>query len=167
MMEFSGTQELDAPPEVAWAYFTDTNVLAECAPGVEEMALKSPSEVAATISVGVGSVKPTFDVDMVVTDADEPSYLEMKVNGDASRNAFEAVAEMNLIEDGNGGSTVEWTATASVSGLLSSLGQRAVGSVTNRLVNDFFDDIEQKIAEGEGATSELRAAEDETADLET
>lgn len=166
MMEFSGTQELDASPDVAWAYFTDVDVLAECAPGVEEMTLESPSEVTATLSVGVGSVKPTFDVDMVVTSADEPSHLEMKATGDASRNAFEAVAQMDLIENGDGGSTVEWTATASVSGLLASLGQRAVGSVTDRLVNDFFDDVEQKITEGEGATSDLQAAEGETADLE-
>lgn len=164
-MEFTGTQNLDASPETAWLYFTDTEILEDCAPGVKEMELKTPAEVHAILSVGVGSVKPTFDVDMVVTSAEEPTHLKMKVNGDASRNAFEAVAEMNLVQSDNNHSTVEWTATASVSGLLASLGQRAVGSVTKRLVADFFNNIEQKIEEDEGATSQLQAAENETTEL--
>lgn len=166
MMEFSGTQELSVSPDVAWAYFTDTDVLAECGPGVKEMNLKSPSDIEAVLAVGVGSVKPTFNVDVVVTEADDPSRLRMKATGDATRNAFEAVAEMDLIENGDGTSSVEWTATASVSGLIASLGKRALGSVTDRLVNDFFDDLEETIEAGEGATSELEAAENEKAELD-
>ena len=165
-MEFTGDFGVDVPREELWVYFTDPDILAECAPGCEEMEMVSPSELDAVLSVGVGSVKPTFDVDVVVTRADHPELLEMKASGADNRNSFEAVAEMVLREDGNGGTEGEWTATANVSGLLASLGQRALGSVTKRLVSNFFDDLEAKAKEGVPAESRLEAAPEAEATLD-
>ncbi|SFR64349.1 CoxG family protein [Halogeometricum limi] len=158
-MEFSGTAELDANRETAWAYFTDPDVLARCAPGCKSMTAKSSSELEATLSVGVGSVRPTFDVDIVITESQYPALLRMAADGDASRNAFETTAEMQLREAEDGTSVAEWTASAEVSGLLASLGQRALGSVTQRLVGSFFDDLEDEIQSGAPAESRLEAAE--------
>lgn len=165
-MEFTGEFESDVSRDELWVYFTDPDILAECAPGCKEMTLQSPSEVDAVLSVGVGSVRPTFDVDMVVTRADHPELLEMKATGADNRNSFEAVAEMALEESGDGGTVVVWTATADVSGLLASLGQRALGSVTKKLVNDFFTDLEQKAADDVPAESQLEAAPEAEATLE-
>jgi len=72
------------------------------------------------MAVGVGSVKPEFDVDVVVTRADRPDVLEMKAVGHAPRNEFETVAEMELKENASGGTTVVWSATADVSGTIAS-----------------------------------------------
>jgi len=105
-----------------WPYFTDTDILTECAPGCKEMTLISPHEIEAVMAVGVGSVKPEFDVDVVVTRADRPDVLEMKAVGHAPRNEFETVAEMELKENASGGTTVVWSATADVSGTIASLG---------------------------------------------
>ena len=166
MMEFEGEFESDLPREELWKYFTDPDVLAECAPGTDSITMESPHEVTATISVGVGSVKPTFDVEMVVTETDQPELLEMEADGNASRNAFDAVAEMHLHENGDGGTRAEWAAQTNVSGMIASLGQRALGSVTDRLVNDFFEDLEAKAQEGEPAESKLEGKPDVEASLE-
>ena len=166
MMEFEGEFESDLPREELWNYFTDPDVLADCAPGTDSISMESPHELTATISVGVGSVKPTFDVDAVVTRADRPELLEMQVDGNASRNAFDAVAEMDLRERDDGGTTAHWSATTNVSGMIASLGQRALGSVTDKLVNDFFEDLEEKAREGEPAESKLEANPDAEASLE-
>ncbi|WP_202935136.1 CoxG family protein [Halorussus amylolyticus] len=166
MMEFDGEFESDLPRDELWSYFTDPDVLAECAPGTDAIELESPHEVTATISVGVGSVKPTFDVEMVVTRADRPELLEMQADGSASRNAFDAVAEMSLDERDDGGTTAYWAAKTDVSGMIASLGQRALGSVTNKLVNDFFEDLEEKAREGEPAESKLEGKPDAEASLE-
>lgn len=165
-MEFSGELALDKPPEELWAYFTDPDILAECAPGCKELTQRNESELDAVLSVGVGSVKPTFDVDVTVTRADHPELLEMKVSGADARNAFEAAAEMTLADDGDGGTEAAWVATANVSGLLASLGQRALGSVTNKLANDFFDDLEAKANDGVPAECRLEAAPNADATIE-
>ncbi len=159
-LEFDGEFEADRPPEELWEYFTDTDHLADCAPGLEEMMLETPSEFEATVTVGVGSVKPTFSVDGLIVETDRPDTLTMSVEGSSGRKgAFDAVTEMNLvpIEDGT---RLEWAAEANVSGLISSLGQRALGSVTSRLVGNFFDCMEEKINSGVDAESNLAGAED-------
>lgn len=165
-MEFEGEFESDLSREELWNYFTDPDVLAECAPGTDSISMESPHEVTATIAVGVGSVKPTFDVEMLVTRADRPELLEMQADGSASRNAFDAVAEMNLEEREDGGTTAHWSARTDVSGMIASMGQRALGSVTDKLVNDFFEDLEEKAKEGEFAESKLEAKPDAEASLE-
>lgn len=160
MIEFDGEFELDLSPEELWPYFTDPDVIAECAPGMKELNMTSPSELEAVMSVKVGSVSPTFDVDVTVTKAEEPNVLEMTAVGNASRNAFETTASMDLQESESGGTVANWRATAEVSGLIASLGQRALGGVTNRLVNNFFSDLQEKAESGDPAVSKLEADPD-------
>lgn len=157
MMEFEGEFTSSHTRKALWKYFTDPDVLETCAPGCDEIKMNSPSELEAVIAVGVGSVKPTFDIDMVVTEADEPETLKMKVGGTASRNSFDAVAEMKLHDNGDGTTTANWKAQADVAGLISSMGQRALSSVSARLVNNFFEDLESKADEGVPAESKLKA----------
>ena len=166
MIEFSGEFESDHPPEELWNYFTDPDVLADCAPGCDHIEQVSESELEATITVGVGSVKPTFDVDMTVVEADRPNRLVMEAGGDASRNSFETVAEMDLVSNGNGGTTATWHAETNVSGLIASLGQRALGSVAERIVNNFFEDLEAKADEGVPAESKISGKPGASASLD-
>jgi carbon monoxide dehydrogenase subunit G len=166
MIEFSGEFDSDHAPEQLWNYFTDPDILAQCAPGCDHIEQESESELSATVAVGVGSVKPTFDVDMVVVEAEEPNRLVMNAGGDASRNSFETVAEMDLVANGSGGTTATWYAETNVSGLIASLGQRALGSVAERLVNNFFDDLEALADEGVPAESKISAKPEAEAALE-
>jgi carbon monoxide dehydrogenase subunit G len=166
VIEFDGEFELDIPPEELWPYFTDPDVLAECAPGLKELEMESPSDLTAVMSVKVGSVSPTFDVDVTVTETSEPNTLQMLAVGNASRNAFETAASMDLQPSEDGGTVATWAAQAEVSGLLASLGQRALGGVTKRLVNNFFTDLQEEAESGEPATSKLRAKPEAEATLD-
>ncbi|MXV62630.1 carbon monoxide dehydrogenase [Natronorubrum sp. JWXQ-INN-674] len=144
--------------EELWPYFTDPDVLAECAPGCKEMVLESPHEITAVLAVGVGSVKPEFNVDAIVTELEYPEKLVLKAEGNAPRNEFEMTATMEMIEQEDGGTTVAWEAKADVSGTIVSLGGRALKSVTNRLVKKYFADMQAAVEAGEGAESKLEAA---------
>jgi hypothetical protein len=166
MMEFSGSFTSSHSPETLWAYFTDPTILEEIGPGVKSMELVTPAEIDAVLSVGVGSIKPTFDVDVTVTRTERPGLLEMQIGGEAARNSFEAVAVMTLTETDNGNTTCTWEATTNVSGLLASLGGRALRSVTEKLVTDFFEDMEAVVEEGRPAESTLEAKADAEATLE-
>lgn len=165
MIEFSGEFDSDHPPEELWNYFTDPDILTQCAPGCDHIEQVTESELEATIAVGVGSVKPTFDVDMTVVEADQPNRLVMEAGGDASRNSFETVAEMDLIGNGDG-THATWHAETNVSGLIASLGQRALDSVATRIVNNFFDDLEELADEGVPAESQISAKPGATASLD-
>ncbi|MFB6298578.1 MAG: CoxG family protein [Salinirussus sp.] len=160
-MEFEGDFTCDGTPEELWPYFTDTDVLADSVPGCKEMVPVTPSEIETTLAVGVGSVKPTFDATAIVLEADRPNRLEMQATGEASRNSFTANAWTELHDNGDGTTTVTWGSTAEVSGIIASMGERALGSVANKLVNDYFENIETAVNEGVPAESELAAADPE------
>jgi carbon monoxide dehydrogenase subunit G len=163
MLEFSGENEMEQSREQLWPYFTDPDVLAECAPGCKEMILESPHKLTAVLAVGVGSVKPEFEVDAVVTSLEYPEKLELAATGQDPRNEFEMTATMEMIEADEQSTVVKWSAKANVSGTIVSLGSRALKSVTKRLVNKYFSDMQAQIEAAEGAESKLQAApEDET-----
>ena len=158
MMEFSGEFTVDGAPEELWKYFTDPDILRDCAPGCNKMELESPSHIVAGLTVGVGSVKPSFDVEGVVTVCDRPNRLEIEAAGEASRNSFEVTAWQELQDNGDGTTTVTWQANAEISGIIASLGERAIGSVADKLVNEFFQELEEHANAGTPAESKLRAA---------
>lgn len=165
-MQFEGEFVVETSPEEAWPYFTDTDILQDCAPGCKEIVLQSPSRARAKLEVGVGSVKPAFDVEAVVTEYDQPSRLEVEARGEASRNSFAVTAWQELGDNGNGTTTVHWGATAEVSGVIASLGRRAIESVTNKLVTEFFEDVQGHIEAGTPAEANLTAAEDADEEFE-
>ncbi|AHG01241.1 carbon monoxide dehydrogenase subunit G (plasmid) [Halostagnicola larsenii XH-48] len=164
MLEFTGENEMEQSREELWPYFTDPDILAECAPGCKEMILESPHEITAVLAVGVGSVKPEFEVEAVVTNIEYPEVLELTAVGQAPRNEFEMTATMELIEQDDGGTIVDWEAKADVSGTIVSLGSRALKSVTNRLVKKYFSDMQAIIEEGRDAESKLEEAPDDATD---
>jgi len=164
MMEFSGEFTVDGTPDELWKYFTDPDILMDCAPGCNKMELETPSHIVAGLTVGVGSVKPSFDVEGVVTACDRPNRLEIEAAGEASRNSFEVTAWQELQDNGDGTTTVTWQANAEISGIIASLGERAIGSVADKLVNEFFQELEDHANAGTPAESKLRAASGEQPD---
>jgi len=160
-MEFNGQFTVDGTPEELWKYFTDPEILQDAAPGCEQITLESPSRLTAKLAVGVGSVKPSFDVEGVVTETDRPNRLEIQASGEASRNSFEVTAWQELTGNDDGTTTVGWGAEAQISGILASMGERAIGSVTDNLVNEFFRNLEDHVNAGTPAESKLEAADEE------
>lgn len=158
---FEGEFESERPPEELWDYFTDIDVLASCAPGLKEINQLSPSEFEAVVSVGVGSVKPTFNVEGVVVEMEHPEKLVLQGKGKGGRKgSFEATGTMQLTETDDG-TLLKWKAEGSVSGLIASLGQRALSGVTDRLANDFFECMESKIIEGVPASPDFTEVNDD------
>lgn len=158
MMEFSGEFTSSHERDVLWNYFTDPDALAKAAPGCSGMELVEPYRIETELSVGVGSVKPTFDVEVTILECDAPARLKMQAGGDAARNAFEATASMDLEETDDDGTHCVWSTEADVSGLIASLGQRALGSVANRLVNKFFTDLEALVESDHDPNPRIEAA---------
>jgi len=160
-VKFTGEFVVDGTPEEVWPYFNDPAILEDCTPGCKELVLETPSEFRASLAVGVGSVKPSFEVIGVVVECDEPNRLELQASGEASRNSFDVTAWQELTDNGDGTTTVTWQADAEVSGVIASLGERALESVTNKLVTDFFEDIEDHVVAGTPAEARFRAAGEE------
>jgi carbon monoxide dehydrogenase subunit G len=141
----------------------DVETLPEAeAEAVAERAFKTGQQYAALMQVGVGSVKPKFETTVTIDDRDEEEFeMTATGSGSASSSSFSMESGMKIHpqEDGEG-SRIEWWTEADISGRIAQLGGRVINPVANKIVNDFFGNIEQQMSDVEetssGVTDKIR-----------
>ena len=146
-MHFEGEQAIHAPIESVWAFFMDPNQVAECAPGLKSLEIIGPDHYKPTVSVGIGPVKATFTLDVVMTAKQEPAHAEATARGNAAGTAVEMQGGMDLAAESPTVTTMRWVANVNVSGKIASLGARLMESTANKLTARFFDCTRQKLEE--------------------
>jgi len=110
---------------------------------------------AALMQVGVGSVKPKFETTVTIDERDGEAF-EMLASGggDANGSSFSMNSGMRIheLEDGDG-SRIEWWTEADISGRIAQLGSRVIKPVPDKIVNNFFGNIEQQMTDVDEQTS--------------
>jgi carbon monoxide dehydrogenase subunit G len=145
-MHFEGTVTIKAGREKVWGFLTDPEAVAACAPGVEGMEVVVPDkQFKAIASIGMGNLKVRFNADVEFAELDAPNKAVVKAHVTAPGSATDVEAVM-LLSDGDDGSTeMAWTAEISVLGTIASLASRMMGSVTQKLTEEFFSCMKQQI----------------------
>lgn len=181
-MEFSGTSVVEgASAENTWLILSDPVAIAEVVPGcefiapasevadpssyappdvatfpeaspeeVEARAFQPGEEYVAVLSVGVGSIKPTFEATVTIEEREFPRMVAGG-EGQGGDSAFSMTSEMEMRETG-GGVEIDWHADVDISGRLAQMGGSVLDPVANRLVNKFFDQMEQRMQSVEATT---------------
>jgi carbon monoxide dehydrogenase subunit G len=147
-MQFNDTVVIQAPRERVWAFLTDADKVARCAPGVEEVEVVEEFKLYKVVaSIGFGSVKVKFNVDLEFVEIDEPTYLKVKAHGTAPGSAADVIGEMTLSDGAEDATNLAWVASVNVMGTIASLANRMMGSVTKKLTAEFFEKVCQGIEE--------------------
>jgi carbon monoxide dehydrogenase subunit G len=144
-MHFDGQQTINAPIDAVWAFITDPNKVADCAPGFKSMEILGPDHFKPTLAVGVGAVKATFTLDVHLVDVSAPSHAAMTGRGQAAGSAVEMRASMDLTAASASSTTMVWTADVNVSGTIASVGARLLEGTAHKLTARFFDCLRQKL----------------------
>jgi carbon monoxide dehydrogenase subunit G len=145
-MVLKGNVAIRAPRKKVWDFLTDPNQIGQCVPGVEKIEIIEPNKkYRGIVSIGLGGVKARFNGDVDVLELDEPNRARLKAHGTATGTAADLVSEMAL-SDAEGGSTlVNWTADVSVSGQLASLAARLMVPVSQKLSEQFYNEVRMRI----------------------
>jgi hypothetical protein len=116
---------------------------------VVERAFVAGQKYAALMQVGVGSVKPRFETTVTIEDRDDEDFeMTASGGGSASSSSFSMNSGMVIhpLEDGDG-SRIEWWTEADISGRIAQLGSRVINPVADKIVNNFFTNIEQQMTD--------------------
>ncbi len=153
-MHFEGTVSINAPQEKVYAFLTDPNQVSQCAPGLQSMTIVIPDKQFKVVaSIGFGSVKATFDVDVEWMELEPPGYAKMKAHGKAPGSAADVVSDMRLSSSPDNTVTeLKWTEDVNIVGSIASLASRLLGGMTKKLSGAFFDCVKSKIE----ATTEVK-----------
>ncbi len=145
-MRLQGAVNIKASRQRVWEFLTDPHAVSGCAPGVESLEIVIPDQkFRAVASVGFGSVKARFVTDVDWVELDAPNRAKMKAHGTAPGSAVDASADMALSDGTDGSTDMRWSADVVVVGTIASLASRLLGSVTQKLTEQFFQCVKQRI----------------------
>jgi len=148
-MLLKGDVAIRAPRKRVWDFLTDPSQIGQCVPGVEKIEIIEPNKkYRGVVSVGLGGVKARFNGDVDVLEMDEPNRAKLKAHGTATGTAADLVSEMSLSDGADGDTLVHWTADVNVSGQLASLAARLMLPVSQKLSEQFYNEVRRKIEAG-------------------
>jgi carbon monoxide dehydrogenase subunit G len=136
-MKLEGAYDVPAPRQKVWDAFQDPQQLKQAIPGCEKLEAIGPDEYKATMKVGVGGVKGTFEGKVRLSDKNPPESYKMAVEGSGGPGFIRGETVITL-SDNAGGTHVAYTADLQVGGLIASVGQRMLGGVSKMMADKFF-----------------------------
>ena len=137
-MKLEGAYDVPAPRQKVYEAFLDPTQLKQAIPGCEKLEAIGPDEYKATMKVGVGGVKGTFEGKVRLTDKNPPESYKMAVEGSGGPGFIRGEAVISLAEAGEG-TRVSYSADLQVGGLIASVGQRMLGGVSKMMADKFFN----------------------------
>jgi carbon monoxide dehydrogenase subunit G len=153
-MQLKGDVTIRAPRKRVWDFMTDPNQIGQCAPGVEKIEMIEPlKRYRGIVSVGFGAVKARFSGEVEILELDEPNYAKLKAHGSATGSVADAVSELHLSDGPDGSTIAHWTADVNVAGQLASLAARLMVPVSQKLSNQFYDEVRKRIEKEEANAS--------------
>ncbi len=139
-MKLDGEVTIDADRQKVWDFLTDPEVVSQCAPGLESMKIIEPDkQFEAVAGLGFGTVKVRFVTNVYWVELDAPNFAKMTAHGTAPGSAADVTGDMRLEDTADGGTRITWSADVMVSGTITSLASRMMGSVSKKIANSFFD----------------------------
>jgi uncharacterized protein len=144
-MKITGEHAFVSSRERVWAALEDPQMLANALPGVKRLDVTGPDEYALTVSVGVGSVKGTYDGTFRITDKTEAESCAVRANARGGPGSVEALAQMRMRDGENGVALLSYEADANVNGPLAGVGQRLIGSAAKRTTREFLEGLDRQI----------------------
>jgi carbon monoxide dehydrogenase subunit G len=139
-VHLEGNVEIGASRQKVWDFLTDPQAVSRCAPGLESIEIVEPERrFKAVASLGMGSIKTRFTVDVEWVEMAAPSRAVARAHGTASGSTADVSAEMLLTEMAPDKTALKWTAEVTINGTIASLASRMMGGVTQKLSGQFFD----------------------------
>ena len=137
-MKLEGAYEVPAPRKKVWDAFLDPKQLKQAIPGCEKLEAIGPDEYKATMKVGVGGVKGTFEGKVRLADRKPPESYRLLAEGSGGPGFVKADTLITLTEI-DGGTRVSYLADVQVGGLIAGVGQRMLGGVSKMMADQFFN----------------------------
>jgi carbon monoxide dehydrogenase subunit G len=153
-MKITGEHAFASSRERVWAALEDPQMLANALPGVKRLDVTGPDEYAISVTVGVGSVKGTYDGTFRLTDKEAPEACAVRANAKGGPGSVEAIAQMRMRDGDNGGALLSYEADANVTGPLAGVGQRLIGSAAKRTTREFLEALDREIQQPTVAAEE-------------
>ncbi len=148
-MKLSGSNIILAKRQLVWEALNDPDVLKDTIPGAQSVTQTNKDEFEAVVEAKVGPVKAKFTGKIKLSDIDPPNGYKISGQGQGGAAGFaKGSADVNLIDNEDQTTTLNYTVDAQIGGKLAQIGQRLVQSTAISLSEQFFDNLSKRFVEG-------------------
>jgi carbon monoxide dehydrogenase subunit G len=155
-MQLISHRSVPASIETTWAALNDPDTLKACIPGCESVERTSDHEFKLAMTARVGPVSAKFTGKIALSDVVPPSSYRISFEGQGGAAGFaRGEAKVALVAE-NGGTRIDYSATAQVGGKLAQIGSRLVDAAAAKVADDFFGRFVDRLG-GEAKAPEAAA----------
>lgn len=144
-MHFEGEYIVNAPREQVWNYISDPRNALEYVPNIKKLEVLSEDRFNATVSVGVGGIKGTFNLEFQILENISPNDSKIKASGEGIRSVVHLETKIDVSDTPDGKTLMKWMADGSVGGLIAGVGQRLLRMVANKMLKEGFEQLRSKL----------------------
>jgi len=152
-MKVSGRRSFAAQRESVWQVLNDPAAMAAAIPGVESFEIQDDRRWRAKVEIplGVGMLGLTLNMDRV--EQREPEFAHLAIKGEGLGAMLRMTTSLDLREDGDGGTTMDWEADVHVAGPVGAMGQRVLQPIVNQQVQHVLAALEEQVRKVQAAAS--------------
>ena len=146
-MKIDNEFTVQAPIDQVWALFTDVEALAPCMPGAQLTGVEG-DVYSGKVKVKVGPVVAAYKGTARFVERDDQAHRAVvEASGRADRGAGNASAQVTVeLSEAEGGTDVTVETDLKISGKLAQLGGGMIKDVSERLLGQFVERAEEKLA---------------------
>ena len=147
-MELKNEFRVGVPIEQAWGTLTDVEYIAPCMPGAQLTEIDG-EEFKGQVKVKVGPITAQYKGVAKFKEKDDSQYrLVLDASGRDTRGAGNAAAEVTaeMTADGDG-TIIVITTDLKVTGKVAQFGRGVMADVSEKLIGQFVESLEQKLLE--------------------
>jgi len=141
-MRIAGETTLHAPVERVWEALLDPSVLVRTIPGCERLEATGENAYAMTVTAGVAAIRGTYSGSCELSDLHPHESLVLSAQGSGSPGTISSDVTVRFTDNGDGTTGLSYDADAVVGGTIGGVGQRMLGSVSRRMANEFFGNVD-------------------------
>jgi len=142
-----------APISTVWTFIRDPEKIGPCVPGCTGIEMIDDRNYRAKVTVALGPIKPTFGLELQLTEERPPHFASVVSRGEEGGNAsrFSATSTLLLTSAENNSTQVHYTSEVSVVGRLATYGLGLMKKKAKTLGEEFALNIRKALEADKGA----------------
>lgn len=161
-MKLSGKYTFSAPREEVWELLMDPSALQRIIPGCERLEEIGDDTYAADIKLGLANVRGDYSGTVKLVDQRPPESYRMEGEGRGKPGFAKGVGNVELTEQPDGKTLMQYSGDAQVGGPIAGIGQRliegAAKSIINQSLKALSAELDARHAQKDSAPSSSSAA---------
>ena len=150
-MDVQGKRSIPLTPEQTWEALNTTAMLKACIPGCESVTQTGDGQFEVVQVLNIASYKTRFSSTLTLEDVNPPHSYVLRFEGNGGNAGFGLGRALIALQPSDGGTQMNYQASAEVGGAIAQMGQGAVDLAVKGLIEDFFARFERNARGEDGA----------------